>query len=154
MALLSDSWIKDVLALFVCALVVLFFLAQQKYSYWERHGFKSVRGVSYLFGNFKRAFLQKETFAESLDRLYKSTSEPFVGIYTILRPCLLIRDPKLIQSILVSNFNSFTDRGIHCNEDNDPLSANLVALPGQKWKNMRAKLTPTFTTGKLKVIFI
>lgn len=144
------------LTIFVALLIVLFtlayFYAKRQYSYWDRKGFKTLPEVSYVFGHFKNSFLQKEYFGSLFARLYRSSDEPFIGAYSVLRPMLLIRDPKLIQSILIKDFSYFTDRGVHCNEDYDPMSVNLVGLPGQKWKELRAKLSPTFTSGKLKVI--
>lgn len=154
MALISDNWKFDILTILVGVITLLYLFFKRTYSYWDRKGFKYVPDINFIFGNFKRAFLLKESFFETLDTLYKSSNEPFVGIYNLFgRPVLLIRDPELIRSVIIKDFSYFTDRGIHCNEDYDPLSATLVALPGQKWKNLRGKLTPTFTSGKLKAMF-
>lgn len=153
MALLSDSWKYDILIIFVIVITLVFLYCKRVYSYWDRQGFKSVSSVNYFFGNFKGAFLQRENFSESMDTLYNHSNEPFIGIYTIFRPVLLLRDPEVIQSVLIKDFSHFTDRGIHCNENYDPLSANLIAMPAQKWKNMRGKLTPTFSSAKLKAMF-
>lgn len=154
MTLLTDSWILNLIALLTGILTFLYFFAKRQYSYWEQKGFKTLPDVSYVFGHFTNSFLQREYFGELFAKLYKTTDEPFIGAYSILRPMLMIRDPKIIQSILIKDFTYFTDRGVHCNEDYDPLSINLVGLPGQKWRNLRGKLSPTFTSGKLKVFSI
>lgn len=68
-------------------------------------------------------------------------------------PILMVNDPELIRVVLVKEFARFRDRGLYFNDKVDPLTSNLFFLPGEKWRKLRSKLTPTFTSGKLKQIY-
>lgn len=75
------------------------------------------------------------------------------GMYLLHEPHLMINDPELVQLILAKNFSNFTDHGFHCSETKDPLSYALPRQQGNKWKSLRSKLSPAFTSGKLKQMF-
>lgn len=133
-------------------LTVVYVYAKYMFSYWKR------RGVPYLkpsipFGNFDQLFMQKKNIGDLTKELYRKTKEPFIGVYSMLRPMLIVRDPDLIRSIFIKDFQHFHDRGVFHDEKFDPLSAHLFAIDGQKWKNLRVKLSPTFTSGKMKAMF-
>lgn len=153
MALLTDSWEYDMFTVLIGAIILLYFYLKRSYTYWERNGFKTLPGANYLCGHFRKTLLRKEFIGNVVKHLYDSTSEPFVGIYSILTPILLVRDPELIRLIMIKDFAHFSDRGVHCNEDYDPLSGNLFGVTGQRWKYLRSQLTPAFTSGKLKAMF-
>lgn len=110
MAILSYNWKIAVLALFVGILTLFYFYSKRKYTYWERNGFKVLPRVSYLFGHFKGTILEKVFIADVVTKLYNATTEPFIGIYSVFTPVLLVRDPELIRSILIKDFAHFTDR--------------------------------------------
>lgn len=81
--------------------------------------------------------------------LYNCSNEPIVGIYLLFRPALLVRDADLVKRILSTDATSFYDRGVYHNPD-DPVANNILMMTGNEWKSTRAKLTPTFSSGKLK----
>lgn len=153
MAIFCSSWALDIVLCAIGVFSIFTLIAQQIFSYWDRKGIVTLPNFSYFGGHFYGIFFKRIAIADWLTKLYKSTSEPYVGIYGIFRPILFVRDPELIQSILIKDFPYFTDRGIYYNEDYDPLSAHLFVLPGQKWRNLRGKLSPAFTSGKLKAMF-
>lgn len=142
-------FVSGVLAI---VLATAFLYIQYAYSFWKRLRVPFQK-PSFPFGNFSASFMGKKSLGEDLREIYESTAEPVIGIYTIVKPALLIRDPKLIQHVLVKDFQHFINRGFHTNTDVDPLGDNILMQNGDKWRNARTKMSPTFTSGKLKSMF-
>jgi cytochrome P450 family 6 len=153
MGFLSDSLLLEVgtLLTFILALVYIYF--KWSFTYWKK------RNVPYIepkfpFGNLLDVFLTRKTFGEIVADIYnKFEGHKYGGTYAFTIPRFFVREPDLIKDILVKNFSSFHDRGVYMNEEIEPLSAHLFSLSGMKWRNLRVKLTPTFTSGKLKMMF-
>lgn len=135
----------------VLVVTAVYLYLRYVYSYWWRHGFPYFE-PRIPIGNLERVAKREKGFGENIYELYTKSTEPFVGIYLLFRPALLVRDASLVHRMLVADFASFHDRGVYCNPQYDPLSENLFAMSGNRWKTMRSKLTPTFTLGKLKAM--
>ncbi|KAL9707998.1 hypothetical protein quinque_011516 [Culex quinquefasciatus] len=126
----------------------------------KRFRFWSDRGVEFIepelpYGNFK-TLGKVEHIAPITKRHYeyfKTKGVPYGGVFMLSSPLLYILDVKLIKTLLVKDFGYFPNRGVYFNERDDPLSAHMFAIEGQKWKTLRNKLSPTFTSGRIKMTF-
>lgn len=105
---------------------------------------------------------------KNLYNKYKPTGAKFFGVYFSINPTAVILDLDLVKDIMVKDFVNFNDRGsyitneslsdqqrkcqlktdiylnnfligFYLNEEDDPLSAHLFSLGGEKWKKLRAK---------------
>lgn len=56
----------------------------------------------------------------------------------------------MLLSIFTRDFEFFHDRDLYHNVKHDILSGNLVKVQGEYWKSLRRKLTPAFTSGKMR----
>ncbi|KAH8310482.1 hypothetical protein KR044_001581, partial [Drosophila immigrans] len=123
------------------------------YSYWERRGFPSDKNATIPFGCLGSVWRMEKAMGMAVHEVYLKSKERFLGTYLLFRPAVLVRDAELARRVLAQDFASFHDRGLYVDEERDPLSASIFALPGQSWRSMRQKLSPCFTSGKLKAMY-
>lgn len=137
----------------VVTAVIIYY--KRRFQYWKKQNIPT--GTATIpFGSLKNPIFEPEGVGQAYERLYKEyklKGLKHVGLFTFAKPVYMPLDVNIIKRILLNDFDHFVDRGMYYNEKHDPLSAHLFFLEGAKWKNLRAKLTPTFSPGKLKTMF-
>lgn len=135
--------------------IVIITYYKWSFQYWKRKCVPTLE-PSFPFGNMENPFSRNYSLGELMKKFYdeaKSKRYKHVGIYSFSSPVYLPVDPEYFKLIMQKDFQYFVDRGWYHNEKDDPLSAHLFAIDGQKWKNLRTKLTSVFTSGKMKTMF-
>ncbi|KAL0819290.1 hypothetical protein ABMA28_008527 [Loxostege sticticalis] len=142
------------LLIFAATVVAVYFYKTKTFNYWAKKGVKHEKPVIF-FGNNVKNFLMMESRAQAMERMYwKYPKEKVVGFYRSSVPELVLRDPALIKSVLVSDFGHFHMRGFHPYPKNiEPVIRHLFVVEGDYWRMLRQKMTPAFTSGKLKAMF-
>ncbi|KAF5306929.1 hypothetical protein FQA39_LY00159 [Lamprigera yunnana] len=124
-------------------------------SYWKDRGIVYKKPLP-LLGNSSVLLLQQKPFFEYVRDVYNQfPNERYVGVHQFTKPALFVRDPDLIKEITVKNFDHFADHNDVIPDDVEPLlSKNLMNLKGQRWRDVRATLSPSFTSSKMKMMFV
>ncbi|CAH1397480.1 unnamed protein product [Nezara viridula] len=123
------------------------------YTHWKEKGIP-FHPAKFPFGSHPNLVKLKEYRGYTIDKMYhRFAPHPMFGIFFLRSPMLIVRDPETIQLILTKEFSHFRDRRILKISEKDVLNHHLFYLQGEKWRDLRMKLTPTFTSGKLKAMF-
>ncbi|XP_070851277.1 probable cytochrome P450 6a23 [Drosophila suzukii] len=142
------------LSLVALLVSLLLFVARRRHGYWQRRGIP--HDVPHpLYGNIKD-WPKKRHIAKIFRDYYlkyKGSDYPFAGFFFFFTRTAVITNLELVKRVLIKDFNHFENRGVFYNEIDDPLSATVFSIEGQKWRHLRHKLTPTFTSGKMKNMF-
>ncbi|KAL7026322.1 hypothetical protein ACKWTF_013855 [Chironomus riparius] len=141
------------LTLAIVTLIFLYVNIKYRYDFWTNRGIPTTK-PTFLFGNIAGVG-RTRSIADSLKQVYDEfrEKEDFVGIYFFTNPAMVIINPELAKLILVKDFQYFSDRGMYSNKISDPLSHNLLTMKIDDWKPKRMKITPTFSSGKIKLMF-
>ncbi|KAI4456041.1 cytochrome p450 [Holotrichia oblita] len=130
-----------------------YYYFKQSFTYWKK------KNVPYLeptipFGNLEKPWdipLNRQVY--NYYNIFKKRGDKHAGYFMMAQPVYFPIGPELVNDILVKDGAYFRDRGAYVNEEAQPLEAHLLLLKGEKWSQLRAKLRPTFTPAKLKMMF-
>nr|CAD7194523.1 unnamed protein product [Timema douglasi] len=132
--------------------VFLYWYLTSTFSYWEKRSVPFVKPLP-VFGNVADYIFLRNTSPESYAKIYKKLEgHQFGGFYSGSTPNLILRDPVIIKQILMKDFNHFIDRNLSFVEKISPLACHLFSLTGSRWRKLRVKLTPSFTSGKMRMM--
>ena len=72
------------------------------------------------------------------------------GLYNGTSPVIVTTDPDIIRCVYVKNFEEFGD--MVDNPHYDDSMKDIFLAQGGDWRNLRKIMSPTFTSGKLKLM--
>jgi cytochrome P450 family 6 len=138
-------------ALLIIVTIGIFF--KFKFSYFKQRGIFHLK-PKFPFGSFAGLGTKLHFMDIVIDYYNKCKGKDvMVGFFSSFIPIYVIMDLETVKNVLIKDFNNFCHRGFYHNEENEPLTANLTALVGEKWKFIRRKLNPAFTTAKARLMF-
>ncbi|XP_013184491.1 cytochrome P450 6B7 [Amyelois transitella] len=142
-----------IVILLVFAVVAFYLYATRNYDYWNKRNVKHDPPVPPFGTHFRNAFAFKSITDISQELYNKYPNEKVVGYYRWSTPELIIKDPDVVRRIMSTDFNHFYFRGMARNPKVDRVLLNPFHADGDNWRLLRQRLTPAFTTAKLKNMF-
>lgn len=90
-------------------------------------------------------------------QLRNTFSGSMCGLYELFKPTFVTWDLEVLKHILVKDFDHFANRrefNFSGGHKRDNMMMEMLSIKnGIEWKNLRAIMTPTFTSGKMKSMF-
>ncbi|KAA0186576.1 Cytochrome P450 CYP361C1 [Hyalella azteca] len=121
---------------------------------YEQEFFKRI-GVPYVkphlvFGSNHILRDRSNTQMAVITKWREELGEVF-GFFSGGRPSLVVSDLNMVRQILIKDFHLFSNRPSMVIKA-EPVITTLVGLRDQRWKDVRALLTPTFSMTKMKLM--
>ena len=143
---LMKNWPLVSLISIFALLASVYIYYKYKFNYWRRRGVDGPE-PSIPLGNFT---LKPTSFPDLFLEWARKYNKVY-GLYNQTRPVLVLGEPELVTEVLIRNFNKFTDRRVFTNHTVG--AANLLNQNGAQWKQDRAVMSPTFSSGKMKQMY-
>ncbi|KAK4873925.1 hypothetical protein RN001_013285 [Aquatica leii] len=135
-------------------LVLLYYKFVKSLTYWKQNGVPQHHPLK-IAKDFLVTLIRQPGLAQMFESFCKSFPDSrYFGIYQFFGKSLVIQDADLIKKITVKDFDHFVDH-VQFSPGDEPLwERNIFSLKGKnKWKSLRATLSPSFTSSKMKLMF-
>lgn len=138
---------------FVLFGLVVYHCVFKTWSYFSIRNVKFIRGIP-LLGSTYQHMIGLENASRSYERCYEAyPNERFIGLYDLFgKPKYLIRDPDLIKQLFITDIDHFLNHTVQFGEIEPLFSRSLLGMQGERWKRMRATLSPAFTSRKMRLM--
>ncbi|XP_011705528.1 PREDICTED: cytochrome P450 9e2-like [Wasmannia auropunctata] len=153
--LLPSPFVLLLSTLIIIGVLKIISVLHHTYFYWKNKGLPYLPNSLSSFITTWKLISGYISFTDYCQYLYNYFPDAkYVGIVEMFNPTLLVRDPELIKDIVVKDFEHFPDHRSFIDESVEPLfSKNIFALRGDRWREMRNILSPSFTASKMKFMF-
>ncbi|KAB0794253.1 hypothetical protein PPYR_13873 [Photinus pyralis] len=142
------------LLVFGLIIAIFLFITLKQFRYWSSKGVKQSSIFQLWVDNIKIIFQLVSPAEHTVELNKRFSSERFAGSCYYFQPLLLLRAPDMIKQIAIKDFENFIDRIQFLRDDIEPLwTKSIFLLRGDEWKAMRATLSPSFTSSKMKGMF-
>ncbi|XP_014469667.1 PREDICTED: cytochrome P450 6j1-like [Dinoponera quadriceps] len=137
------------------SIVAAYFYLTRNYNYWRDRNIPYAKGALPGFGHTLSLLLMRTTLADLIQRICDPHPDrSMVGFYHQTTPALVIREPKLVKTVLQTDFASFSKNLWQIDPHLDCLhTANPFFTCGDTWLIGRKQLGLAFTTRTLKIFF-
>ena len=114
-------------------LLVTYIFGTWTHDHFSKQNVPSLKPIPIL-GNMAPLLFQTLSFPDYVSDIYNSLKgHKYGGLYQLMDPVLLIRDPELIKMVTVKDFEHFVDHQVQINEDAEPLFGKaLFNLTGEQ----------------------
>jgi cytochrome P450 family 9 len=132
----GDKWLAS--KVFVPTGLIVFLYVTYRFI-TRNNDYFAKRNVPYVkptlvFGNTLRVFIRKVSVHDSVIELYSQLDGHKIGgIFQLMKPVYLVRDPEIIRHVTVKDFEHFVDLPIFIPEDTDPILTKILPALKGKW---------------------
>ena len=120
--------------------------------YWKKRGVASVGRYATLWERFVTRLPPHKLDGRVYDK-FKGSKKSCVGFVEFGQPVLIVLEPDYMRNIFVKDFDYFVNRRSVRIPGDEYFNKTLLMMEGDEWKGLRATLSPTFTTSKIRAMF-